>query len=497
MKKILDMDSREAREFFMKTQSYCSVDLPSYFNFSGIIKESEAILDSIDSSKLQSGRPGICLNLNHRFLANKNGEYSWRPLEIINPILYIKLVRLITDDRHWKQILERFKEMQWNTKILCLSMPFEKPLATNRSLKESIILNWWEEFEQQSIALSLEYSSMAVTDISDCYGSIYTHTLAWALHGREEAKKNRTSKCLLGNKIDNLLQDMHNRQTNGIPQGSVLSDFLAEMVLSYADLLLSKQLGSNHITDYQILRYRDDYRIFTKTKEEGQRILLLLAQVLGELNFKLNSSKTFTSDDIISSSVKPDKVAWIRSVRDATSLQKRLIIIREHARQYPNSGSVMTAMSEYRKLIDKRTNITNHSDSLVAILTDLMLKNPKIYATAASIISKILSFESREDAISYFKKIKNKLDKIPNIGMLELWLQRVSWKYDTKIEYNEALCNLLNGNKKNSDIWNFEWLNDEAQRRLDSISVIEESKLEKMSNVIDLKETELFIHDYW
>lgn len=39
MKKLLDMSHVEARNFFMKSKSYCSIDLPSYFDFAPILKK--------------------------------------------------------------------------------------------------------------------------------------------------------------------------------------------------------------------------------------------------------------------------------------------------------------------------------------------------------------------------------------------------------------------------------------------------------------------------
>jgi hypothetical protein len=55
------------------------------------------------------------------------------------------------------------------------------------------------------------------------------------------------------------MQGMNYGQTNGIPQGSVLMDFIAEMVLGYIDERLSECLDKN--MNYHIIRYRDDYRI--------------------------------------------------------------------------------------------------------------------------------------------------------------------------------------------------------------------------------------------
>ncbi|WP_250218337.1 RNA-directed DNA polymerase, partial [Escherichia coli] len=72
-------------------------------------------------------------------------------------------------------------------------------------------------------------SSFFVTDITDCYGSIYPHSLAWAIGTREVAKEKKRDKNLLGNIIDSAIQNMQCGQTNGIPQGSVLMDFIAEI----------------------------------------------------------------------------------------------------------------------------------------------------------------------------------------------------------------------------------------------------------------------------
>jgi len=94
----------------------------------------------------------------------------------------------------------------------------------------------------------MDFDYVVHTDIVNCYGSIYTHSIPRALHGKEEAKKGRNNKNLLGNKIDKLMQDMNYGQTNGIPQGSVLSDFIAEIVMGCIDSKLSeriqKEIGS-------------------------------------------------------------------------------------------------------------------------------------------------------------------------------------------------------------------------------------------------------------
>ena len=132
---------------------------------------------------------------------------------------------------------------------------------------------------------------MAITDIINCYSSIYTHTISWALYGEEFAKDHKDDKTLLGYKIDYILRQMNYNQTNGIPQGSVITDYIAEMILGYADLLLSEKLSSMQIDDYKIIRFRDDYRIYTNDEKKLTIILKALKEVLLNLNMKLNEKK--------------------------------------------------------------------------------------------------------------------------------------------------------------------------------------------------------------
>lgn len=150
-------------------------------------------------------------------------------------------------------------------------------------------MQWWEAIEQKSILLSLEYDHIFHADVADCYSSIYTHSIAWAIDGKKLAKTANyrndkdvigNQKYYLGNKVDKCIQQMQNRQTNGIPQGSVLMDFIAEILFSYLDLILTSSLKQKNIFEYQILRYRDDYRIFVKNKSDGENIIGILSELL-------------------------------------------------------------------------------------------------------------------------------------------------------------------------------------------------------------------------
>ena len=53
------------------------------------------------------------------------------------------------------------------------------------------IQSWWQQVEQSSLLHSLDFTHILHTDVTDCYGSLYTHSIAWALHGLKAAKKGR------------------------------------------------------------------------------------------------------------------------------------------------------------------------------------------------------------------------------------------------------------------------------------------------------------------
>lgn len=55
------------------------------------------------------------------------------------------------------------------------------------------------------------------------------------------------------------------------------------------------------------MRYRDDIRLFTNSKEDEEKIMKILSITLANHNFTLNQHKTFFSEDIITDSIKEEK----------------------------------------------------------------------------------------------------------------------------------------------------------------------------------------------
>lgn len=150
------MTNNEVRSFFLKSNSYCNIDLPIYFNFQPLIDNISLKIGGKNISDFyqnkRSNPPNKFEDVNYKFLNNKDGKYSWRPFEIIHPVIYISLVQEICKIENWKIIGERFKEFQSNKNIICSSISGES--KSKKYDKKATILNWCNEFEQKSIVLS-------------------------------------------------------------------------------------------------------------------------------------------------------------------------------------------------------------------------------------------------------------------------------------------------------------------------------------------------------
>jgi RNA-directed DNA polymerase len=494
VRSVLELTHQEARLFFLKQESYCNFDLPPYFQFSELLSGISNFLDTQDNFNNLCVRKNAVRDfddVNHTILQNKDGRYGWRSMQLVNPVLYVRLVHLITEEQAWAVIVDRFQKFSENKKIICLSLPVE---STEGKDKAAQILHWWQEVEQRSIELALEYEHITHTDITDCYGSIYTHSIPWAIHEKHfiKTEDNRHNQKLVGNAIDICLQDMHHGQTNGIPVGSVLMDFIAEIVLSYVDLEVSEQIKVKNIEDYKILRYRDDYRIFITNPVQGELILKIIAEVLSGLGLKLSSSKTRVSNMVIRDSVKSDKMAWLKAKQGNNGLQKHLMLIHDFSESHPNSGSLIRALSDFQKRLIRKKVIRTDALPMISIAVDIGMRNPKTYPLIAAILSKLLAcLDSADLRAQVFEKIRKRFYSVPNTGHLDIWLQRASVTFDKSLKFNEPLCQLVAGNQIKP--WNNDWIQSVKLKNLiQSKEIINTKTLNALNEIIQSSEVQLF-----
>ena len=504
MKTVLDLSCTKARRYFLESQNYCNMQFPMYIDFKPVIDYVQTVVGEKELKEILKNpkkMPSDYEDVNHKILVKKDAQYSYRPVQLINPYLYYLLVRSMTTKNSWKEIKERFTALRVSN-IEVASIPKVKGDADKSHLSASVS-SWWENVEQRSLELALSYRYMFITDITNCYGTIYTHTVAWALMGKDNAKEKRQSPGLLGNIIDRYLQGMQYGQTNGIPQGSVLSDFIAELVLAYADKELSEKTKKENITDYHIIRYRDDYRIFCNSKEEIERIAFFLQEVLSELNFQLNTQKTYLTEDIISESIKPDKKAYTSGVpmyrkskkrvySTMSNLQQEAFFIHQFSKKHPNSGTLITLLTIFARRLNKKFVAGDNVHVFISIVTDVALSSPKAYKIILAIISKLISkIATTAEREKIVNDIYKKFQRFPNIGEIQIWMQHITYGLPNPISYTEGLCKIVN-NEPNVELWNNDWVGDTYKSAFPQYEICTNWIRDSFTPIISIDEVSLF-----
>lgn len=534
-KNILSLNHTEAMDFFLKSEQYHGFELPEYFVFDDLLQNvKNAVGKTPYEECLQDGMsPEQLPDVNLDILLNKDGRYAVRPIILANPFLYYFLVREICNEQSWtvvKQLFETFTVPHITSCALPVIPKEREPFH-----KSTTILNWWSSMEQRSIELSLEYRYMFVTDITNCYGSVNPQAFDWAFSFKDTEYETEHVNPIAKN-IQKYLRAFQQGRNIGIPQGSAIFDFVGEIILGYSDLLLHEAIQSEGITaPYEIIRYRDDYRIFCNDKDELEKISYILQHVLERLNFRMNSKKTKISDSIVTDAVKPDKLAYIYNTPifnkkgcDFDSFEKHLLYILMFARQYPDSGSIKTMLSDIDKRIEdwlkpyeeevttiplleegepKTEKITKQRrlvggsvHAMSAVCAQIALENVGCCHYALRVLSRMVdSLKDEKKKSVIISLVYSKHCNQPNSDYNQLWLQNMTYQRDKKkgtSPYKVRLCRVVAGDK-NVELWNNEWVKPQFLSDLHTNGIIDEKTLKKVTPVITFRERRAYDNQFY
>lgn len=536
-KNILSLNHEEAMDFFMKSEQYHGFELPEYFTFDEVLKFVRETIGSTPYEECihEDITPDKLSDVNLDILLNKDGRYAVRPIMLANPFLYYFLVREVSSQENWIEVKELFDKFKVPHITSCAIpvIPQEKEAFH----KATTINNWWNSIEQRSIELSLEYRYMFVTDITNCYGSVNPQAFDWAFSLKGTSFETQSESKIAQN-IQRYLRAFQQGRNIGIPQGSAIFDFVGEIVLGYSDLLLHEALQAKAkeyeeqgkmFPAYEIIRYRDDYRIFCSNREALEDISYILQQVLERLNFRMNSQKTKISNSIVTDAVKSDKLAYIYNTPisnkkgvDFDSFEKHLLYILMFSRQYPDSGSIRTMLSDIDKRIeehlepyeeelrchslgdDNKSEMTTKIviktrklpggsiRAMSAVCTQIALENVGCAHYALRVISRMIdSLKDMYEKRSIIALVYQKLCNQPNSSYNQLWLQNMTYTQDKKqgtSPYTLRLCQLVAG-KEVKSLWNNEWLKTELTTNIPYDSVVDGETLKRVTPVIRFRET--------
>lgn len=170
------------------------------------------------------------------------------------------------------------------------------------------------KYFEDNLCLKLQRGKSYVVhaDIAKCYGSIYSHSIAWAIKGKLVSKNDRNPK-LWFNQLDQNVRSCHYGETNGVMIGPYAMQFVVEIILVKIDSVLSKK--------WSYIRYIDDYLCYVDSQDQATEFLIDLAAELRKYNLSLNEQKT--DINALPSNLHTE---WVRELTQRMKLYKGKVL---------------------------------------------------------------------------------------------------------------------------------------------------------------------------
>ena len=305
-----------------------------------------------------------------------------RALSIPNPL--IQCVLSFEVAAAWDELRNFCAQSQFS-----LSTP---KLGTIRAVEATHMLSEQPTFRAQR---SVGARYVLKTDIARYYPSIYTHSIPWALHSKQQARAD-TKNSLLGNRIDLWMRESQDKQTGGIPIGPDTSFIVGEVIGTAMDLKLSAMMP-----DLRGTRSLDDYHLYCETISDAEKCMAALHEIGREFELDINDAKTEISP--MPDSLEPRWKNDLRSlsIRDAAPSQAfDLLTLFDRAFQYSKqfpSDSVLT----YAAKQTLGANIAEENWTLCeALLMKAALSEPTMLSVLSEIYVKFGSFHKDSTALA-------------------------------------------------------------------------------------------------
>jgi Reverse transcriptase (RNA-dependent DNA polymerase) len=224
------------------------------------------------------------------------GRFSRRFLGIPNPNHFSLLSEKIVD--LWIEFEKAFALSEYSR-----SYPVPEASKINRSvstISRSVLV-----FRDHLLHASSNKRIQVKIDISKFYPTIYTHSIGWALLGKEKArtyflktKEERKALIAAGDvdailyqnaeNIDTALRACQRKQSVGIPIGPDTSHIISEAIACRLDSIIKERFAD---IDLKACRYYDDYYLFVSTNDEADKVLKGIQLILNTFELEINESK--------------------------------------------------------------------------------------------------------------------------------------------------------------------------------------------------------------
>ena len=342
-------------------------------------------------------------------------ELTDRTFAILHPELHSDIATEIAT--HWEAILDVLFDPQ--KRVYTYSFPIPLSSATPGqvgSLRAGrLIYEWIEMVENDLAEEAYAYKYLVLTDVKNFYPSVYTHSIAWAMHTRSviRAPGNRHKESFLGNRLDKLFQYANDECTNGLPIGPAVSDLIAELILCAVDSRLSACLQKMGVL---AVRFKDDYRFLCKTREDCATVTKHLQKGLKEFNLLLNEDKTQIAS-------LPEGIfrEWVSRYHIIRPSKRRRLTFREFRELYlgvlridqdvPGTGIVDRFIADvidcsYRPRFPVSSADVDKTISLLLLLADRRIK---AFPRILGLVEAIMTASGRRRTVETVERYLNKM----------------------------------------------------------------------------------------
>lgn len=320
-----------------------------------------------------------------------------RAFGIIEPRIYHDLTWQLTRD--WEAVVDCI----FDSCLRIFSYSFPIPVTTREKGTLSglragrMIYEFIEMAENDLVGEAYKYRFLLKTDVTNCYASIYTHAVSWAIHGKEAARGDRFRYDLVGTKIDKLLQNANDGRTNVIAIGPAICDIVSEILLAAVDKHCTESLLRQSI-DFIGVRFKDDYRFLCTSEADANTIAKALQSSLNQNNLSLSEEKSEVlrlPEGLFrpwTSEYKHWSLKWKKSI-SYRSFESTLLSVLSIDERFPGTGVIDRFLSDLssRRFNLKLTVTEAQARKTYSLLMLLKQRRPKSFPSILAIIEAMLN----------------------------------------------------------------------------------------------------------
>ncbi|MPL97653.1 hypothetical protein SDC9_43845 [bioreactor metagenome] len=400
-----------------------------------------------------------------------------RILSIPHPAAYVNLCKYLHDI--WPYLQKHFFEKTKDQSFKVSRVHLRKMKDTKELFEMNYTNGFKDGYPETDISIGARYIVKA--DISNCFPSIYTHAISWALVGLTEAKANQTDRSKWYYKIDYYTRAMKDNETHGILIGPHSSNLISEIILCAVDNELTSK--------YKYTRHIDDYTCFASSNQEAEEFLLSLSTTLKTYGLALNHKKT----EIISLPAPSDK-SW-KTVLNNIQLQDTISISElkrylDTAIELSKSNENIAVLKYAIKVLSKKTFSDKVKDYYFKRIHHLIIIYPYLLPLIEENVIKPLDIEN--------ERIKSLSDDILEDGIKYRRYAAINYAlyFALKFKFKLIETDFIGMSKKCEDcvFMVLSFLYDKINNP-DNIEQYKEIALKLQADIIDMDKYWLFIYE--